>query len=116
MKQRTLLISSGVCLVILSLLALALFIRNNRTNDNEPFQRESSSEFTLADVAKHNSPNDCWVSYGGQVFSITRYLAGLETTKASELSKFCGTNIDTLPTSVNPKDGLSDYAIGLLAP
>lgn len=32
------------------------------------------SEYTLADVAKHNKPDDCWVVVNGQVLDVTDFL------------------------------------------
>ncbi|KAJ3120260.1 hypothetical protein HK098_004758 [Nowakowskiella sp. JEL0407] len=33
-----------------------------------------SQEYTLADVAKHNTENDCWVVVNGQVLDVTNFL------------------------------------------
>lgn len=55
---------------------------------------QSSREFTMQDLAQHNTPQDCYVAYQGSVYDITSYLpehpGGIR--KAAQM---CGENIDT---------------------
>ncbi len=116
MRFRYILLILGGVIVLLAATAGFLYARNLKSAGNEPFQRETSNEFTLTDIKARNSATSCWVSYGAQVYDITRFIASLEQSKATELTSQCGTNLDTLPSAIKTADILSDYSIGILAP
>lgn len=116
MKQRVLIIGSAVIVLsLLAIIALLLYVRNNTSNE-DVLPRGTAREFSLSEVQSHATINDCWISFGAQVFDITRFATNLEQTQVDELSKICGTNIEALPTSIKTTEKLSQYQIGILTP
>lgn len=114
-KQHILLVGLTTTLILLCIIAGLLFMRNHK-NKSEDFPRGTVNEYTLTDVQENNTNASCWISYGARVFDITRFVARLDSAQANELTKICGTNIDTLPTSIKTADNLTEYQIGILAP
>lgn len=51
------------------------------------------SAYTLADVSKHSTSNDCWVVFEDKVYNISTYVAIHK--KYSEISGYCGRDITT---------------------
>lgn len=48
--------------------------------------------FTLDELAKHNTAQDCYIAYGGQVFNITWFIPRHEG--GNEITQMCGTVTD----------------------
>jgi len=79
--------------ITISANGITMNITANGTSDSTPLAQTQSStsakstpakkeiapppaqEFTLADVAKHNTESDCWVVVNGQVLDVTNFLA-----------------------------------------
>jgi hypothetical protein len=104
-----------IILVLLSIVATILLVRN-RSQPKTELPRGTSREYTLTEVKLQNIVSSCWVTFGGQVFDVTNFVAGLEPTEAIEFTKLCGTNLETLPTSIKTAEKLSKYQIGILVP
>jgi Cytochrome b5-like Heme/Steroid binding domain/Bacterial Ig-like domain (group 2) len=67
--------------------------------------------YTLADVAKHNTPADCWIILNStEVYNVTAYL-NLHPAGAGPITPFCGANATTAFNNV----GHSARAVGLEA-
>src|ERR1700675_971657 len=67
--------------------------------------------YTLADVAKHNTPADCWIILNStEVYNVTPYL-NLHPAGAGPITPFCGANATTAFNNV----GHSARAVGLEA-
>jgi hypothetical protein len=67
--------------------------------------------YTLADVAKHNTPADCWILLNStEVYNVTAYL-NLHPAGAGPITPFCGANATTAFNNV----GHSARAVGLEA-
>jgi len=58
-----------------------------------PKEYDLKRYYTSADVAKHSSPHDCWVSYFGKVYDLTPLLAEYEGTLAQPIIQAAGTDI-----------------------
>ncbi len=52
-----------------------------------------SGKINLILLSKHNSVNDCWISYGGKVYDISSYLPK-HPGSSGAISPFCGTAND----------------------
>jgi hypothetical protein len=116
MKQRTILIVAAILFIaLLCAIAVLLYIRNHATN-TDVLPRGTSREYSLTELQSHAAITDCWISYGAQVFDISRFAANLEQTQSDEIAKLCGTNLETLPTSIKTTEKLSQYQIGILVP
>jgi len=51
--------------------------------------------YTLADIAKHNTPADCWIILNNtEVYNVTAYL-NLHPAGAGPITPFCGANATT---------------------
>lgn len=71
----------------------------------------NTAYFTLADVAKHNNPADCWLAVDGNVFDVTAYIkAGLHP-GGETILKGCGLDASEMFAQVK-KHG--DKARGML--
>ena len=71
---------------------------------------------TLEEVARHNSPDDCWIVVGGEVYDITQYLP-LHPAGASIVVPFCGkdaTDVFLNTHSTHAYTLLERYHIGRL--
>jgi hypothetical protein len=67
--------------------------------------------YTLADVAKHSTPADCWIILNStEVYNVTAYL-NLHPAGAGPITPFCGANATTAFNNV----GHSTRAVGLEA-
>ncbi|MEK6927261.1 MAG: cytochrome b5-like heme/steroid binding domain-containing protein [Nanoarchaeota archaeon] len=81
-------------------LALGLFILIPKLTGNSI---SSSQTISLAELSKHNSPSDCWVSYGNEVYDITSFLPN-HPGKPEAIIPFCGTS-DNFENAFNNKHG-----------
>lgn len=71
----------------------------------------NTAYFTLADIAKHNNPSDCWMAVDGNVFDVTAYIkAGLHP-GGETILKGCGLDASEMFANVK-KHG--DKARGML--
>ncbi len=69
---------------------------------------------TLEEVARHSSPDDCWIVVGGEVYDVTQYLP-LHPAGASIVVPFCGkdaTNVFLNTHSTHAYTLLERYHIG----
>lgn len=67
--------------------------------------------YTMADVAKHNTPTDCWMILNNtEVYNVTAFLS-IHPAGAGPMTPYCGANATTAFNNV----GHSTHAIGLEA-
>ncbi len=69
---------------------------------------------TLAEVAKHNRPEDCWMAIRGQVYDFTTYLPQ-HPTPPQVILPSCGTDATRAYETKNVGRAHSPYADTLLA-
>lgn len=77
---------------------------------NEVFD-EDLNKITLAEVAKHNSVNDCWMVMNGKVYDLTNYV---NHPAGEEYKKDCGTDATNQYDSIKGGRGHSSYSDSLL--
>lgn len=93
MKKKTLF--AGLLFVVMFSMSLAAQLAN----------------YTLADVAKHNTPADCWMILNNtEVYNVTAFL-NIHPAGAGPMTPFCGANATTAFNNV----GHSTRAVGLEA-
>ena len=93
MKKKTLF--AGLLFVVMFSMSLAAQLPN----------------YTLADVAKHNTPADCWMILNNtEVYNVTAFLT-IRPAGAGPMTPFCGANATTAFNNV----GHSTRAVGLEA-
>jgi DMSO/TMAO reductase YedYZ heme-binding membrane subunit len=112
-------------------LVLVLSLNPNAFN-NLKYSSESSNNsnnsslsdvgtITLADLAKHKSKTDCWVSFNKKVYNVTAYLPD-HPGGAGELGRYCGKTLDSIAnnhpggnfSSSELQNILKNYLIGSL--
>lgn len=83
----------------------------------------AASSYTLADVASHNTPEDCWMVIGQQVYNLTEYLSAHD--KELDIRSWCGTDATQAYATKNGMDRdhsdradslLEQYVIGIYQP
>ncbi|KAH8091636.1 hypothetical protein JL720_5948 [Aureococcus anophagefferens] len=79
--------------------------------------RALGNTYTLADVAKHDTPQDCWIAVNGVVYDTNPYLAE-HPGGASSITMNAGTDATDEFTAIHSRKAwtlLDKYAIGTLA-
>lgn len=100
---------------------------NTVTNTNQPSQVELA-QYTVAEVAKHTTEEDCWTTIGNNVYDITAYIP--RHPGGDEILRACGADGTTLftgrvttdgkiigsgePHSASAQEALASYQIGEL--
>mmetsp|Transcript_29393 Transcript_29393/g.44406 ORF Transcript_29393/g.44406 Transcript_29393/m.44406 type:complete len:113 (+) Transcript_29393:85-423(+) len=78
-----------------------------------------SGSYTKAEVAQHNSKQDCWVVLNGQVLNVTNFLKDHPGGELSIIT-FAGKDASSEFNMIHPPDVIQKYAkdtvIGSLAP
>lgn len=118
----------GVMLILslfIILLSIGIFIEKKpmsqpaRVLETEDMQNESieESQFTLAEVAEHNTPESCWIVVSGRVYDISEYvLGGTHPGGTQALTEGCGavsTSFERIH-SPNAKSALEQFFVGVL--
>lgn len=98
---------------------------------NSPLQSQEASssattvdgQFTLEDVAKHSTPDDCWIVIEGMVYDVTAYIAQQRHPGGAAILGGCGKDAteffnmrpqDGKPHSDSARSTLSRFKIGSL--
>lgn len=87
------------------------------TEEETAVEETTSTEYTLAQVAEHDSSSDCWMALDGKVYDVTNFISSHPG--GSAILRGCGTDA----TSIFEAQGHSsaadavkaDYEIGTLA-
>lgn len=112
-KQKILIALGAIITTVVLCLGIFLLIKNSRPSNDTP--RGTALEFNLNTVQKHSTPENCWVSYNGQVYDLTRHLIAKDEQTRASFADVCGKNIDAIPPSIKTMDTLSQYQIGILS-
>lgn len=86
-------------LIVIAVLIFVYTMRMSQSNyeTSTPAQGNSSNatveKISEAELSKHNSKNDCWVSYKDKVYDITSFLPKHPGTSAA-IEPYCGTSSD----------------------
>lgn len=64
--------------------------KQNNQSEIQENQNEDNGKITVAELAKHNSPDDCWVVYKGAAYDITKFLP-IHPGGVEKIAQFCGT-------------------------
>jgi hypothetical protein len=104
-------ITIGFVLVLCSIVSLAFLYNNAKESSPEVPATATATEISFSAVQARNTAQDCWIAYGGRVFSITRLI---QSTQNAELGLLCGKAIDTLPAEL-PKERLLEFQVGILS-
>ena len=79
----------------------------------------ATTTYTLADVAAHSTPTDCWIAVNGNVLNVTEFIAkGLHPN--DKIENGCGKDATAMFEAVKKHDGgkaqaaLQQYQIGIL--
>lgn len=99
-------IKLGVMLAVLFIVSVVFVYINNShnkdTNDktspnvqiSASISKQSNSSFSLSDVAKHNTNNDCWYVINNNVYNVTNYLS-VHSGGPQILAQYCGKDATT---------------------
>jgi len=114
-------------IVAIVLLAIGLFVWKSRQKSAEPAPVKTlaieTTTFTLDDVAKHASQNDCWMAIEGNVYNVTDFVSTHPGGEA--ILQGCGKDATGI-FNTRPNDGsshsgrartmLEKYLVGSLTP
>jgi len=81
---------------------------------SSPSRASGERPFTLAEVAKHNRVQDCWMAIAGAVYDFTSYLPQHPSDPAL-ITPWCGKEATEAYRTKNKGRPHSAYADGLLA-
>lgn len=126
----------GIAAVTTAILAVVAYLLLNAQPADAPAPVASTTPSTsteqkaisLAEVAMHNSPNDCWAVINGNVYDLTAYLSrhpggddieracGIDATKLFETKTTdSGESLGSRPHSSAATQQLESLKIGTLA-
>lgn len=97
----------------------AFWLSSRLTPSSQPPGPQMARRISLDDVARHNTPDNCWMAINGQVYDVTGYLPE-HPSRPSIILQWCGreaseayrTKTKERPHSPNADRLLSDYWIG----
>ncbi|HBO99762.1 MAG: Cytochrome b5 [Candidatus Uhrbacteria bacterium GW2011_GWF2_41_16] len=87
----------------------------NTTSGTEPKTEKSTSIYTIADVAVHNTQDNCWLVIKGNVYDVTISISK-HPGGADVIIKNCGKEVTSIFTSIHSNkvwDLLGEYLIGM---
>jgi cytochrome b involved in lipid metabolism len=133
-------ISISIIIVVLIIGLVIWYFQSNKTVQTQPENTvptetpENTPEegdavmnpsYTLADVAKHSTKEDCWLAINGEVYDTTEFIAGSKHPGGDAILDGCGSNatelFETRPMgsgtahSERARELLKNYKIGTLA-
>jgi len=86
--------------------------------------KEGQMAYTLADVAKHASPTDCWFAMEGKVYDVSKVIASGKHPGGETINEGCGRDATELfntrpmgpgtPHSDKARESLGNFYIGEL--
>lgn len=112
-RQKILIAIGAVVTTAVLALGIFLLLKNSRPENDTP--RGTALEFSFTIVQTHNSPDNCWISFNGQVYDLTRHLISADEQVRATYKEICGRNVDSVPTDIKTVDALSMYQIGILS-
>ncbi|MQL87139.1 hypothetical protein Taro_019675 [Colocasia esculenta] len=71
--------------------------------------------YTLADVSKHNTPEDCWIVIGGKVYDVTKFLEdhpGGDEVLLSATGKDATDDFEDVGHSTSASAMMDEYYVG----
>lgn len=88
----------GIFIVYMSYVFIGGYIQKNNIESNPSTNQNkaqpsttgaTTKTYTTNDVAKHNSPNDCWLIINNNIYDVTTFL-GQHPGGASTITPYCG--------------------------
>ncbi len=115
-----------IVVLVVVVIAGFIFFKNSQSSvttnqlpssNNTQVSGQSNSQYTLTDVAPHNSRSDCWTVIDNNVYNITNFID--IHPGGSEIIRACGVDASALFASVRDHDQqavqtLPTYKIGTL--
>lgn len=114
-------------IILVAIVAAAVYALSDKDDMSYEGQTETMTAatttematYTLADVAAHSTPNDCWIAVNGNVLNVTDFIAkGLHPN--DKIENGCGKDATSMFEAVGKHDGgkaqaaLKQYQIGTL--
>lgn len=104
-KQGVIILIIIIFLLGLVGLGIKVLLDKNQTQEMPKKMMEQVKLFTLDEVARHNSINDCWTVISNDVYDLTQYIN--RHPGGDEILRACGQDATTLFTKRQMKDGQS---------
>lgn len=106
----------GIALTIVYILILGyLMYANSRPaiSNPSPVQNQNLSTYTLGDVAKHNTPNNCWLIISNKVYNATNFL-DVHPGGSQAIIPYCGMDATVAFNSVSKHDSRAQVALSTI--
>lgn len=118
-----------VLILLMALVPAYLFYQKNNGKIEEIVQEATPTTvvaiFSIADVEKHNTKEDCWLAIEGKVYDVSKFAMGGKHPGGEAILQGCGKDATVLfntrpmgsgtPHSDKARDGLVNFIIGDLA-
>ena len=106
MRNKSTIIFSVIVLLLLGAIGGGIWVTlNNRQAQPLPDNQTSdqAKTYTLSEVARHASKDDCWAIISGDVYDLTEFIN--RHPGGDEILRACGTDATTLFNSRQTQDG-----------
>ena len=106
MRNKSTIIFSVIVLLLLGAIGGGIWVMlNNRQAQPLPDNQTSdqAKTYTLSEVARHASKDDCWAIISGDVYDLTEFIN--RHPGGDEILRACGTDATTLFNSRQTQDG-----------
>ena len=100
----------GITLVVF---VITLFYLSSFKSVSAVNQNNSQSVYTLNEISKHNTANDCWIIVNSKVYNVTDYI-NLHPGGPGAITRYCGNDATDAFNTKGGRGSHSSFAVSQL--